>query len=105
MSDDEAKMVWDFVDRVLDAAEEINLRVIVHDPGEGFLLVINPKNKKLAAIGVQGKGLEICAVELQKWIWATDEGFTYAHLKKDQVLMDSIFKPVIGIKNLLNHLK
>ena len=105
MSDDEAKMVWDFVDRVLDAAEEIDLRVIVHDPGEGFLLVINPKNKKLAAIGVQGKGLEICAVELQKGIWATDEGFTYAHLKKDQVLMDSIFKPVIGIKNLLNHLK
>lgn len=104
MSNDE-KVLWDFVDRFLDAAREADLDILIHDPGEGFLLAINPKNKKVAAIGTNNGRLDLCAVNLQRWIWATDEGFTYKHLKKDPELMDSIFKSVIGIKSLLNHLK
>ena len=98
-------LLWDHVDELLAEAREANIEIIIHDPEEGLLLAVNPANKKVLDIGSQHGHLEICSINLQKWIWANDEGFTYKHLKKDEKLMNSIFFPIEGSKNTLKYLK
>ena len=96
------KLLWDTIDSMLEKAEEINMDVIVHaTDAEDTLLMINRKSKKILVIGVvptSGKGkrykIETMMVNLKRWRWAEDEGFTFDQIVDDEVLSSEIFHPV-----------
>ena len=76
--------------------------VIVHATDEeDTLLMINKKSKKILVIGVVptlGKGkqykIEAMMVNLKRWRWAEDEGFTFDQIVDDEVLSSEIFHSV-----------
>ena len=76
--------------------------VIVHttDTPDAFLMV-NRKSKKILVIGVvpdpkknRQYKIESMMVNMKRWRWAEDEGFTFRDIVDNKVLSSEIFHPV-----------
>ena len=96
------KLLWDTIDSMLKKAKEINMDVIVHaTDAEDVLLMINKKSKKVLVIGVvpdleksKRYKIEAMTVNLKRWRWAEDEGFTFDQIVDNKILSSEIFCPV-----------
>ena len=66
-------------------AESLGYRMSVEKNSNDLILVANPNTKKVAVMGtteIDGQELMVAyLVNIQKWSWASDEGFT-----KDQIV-------------------
>ena len=96
------KLLWDTIDLMLEKAEEISMDVIVHaTDAKDVLLMINKKSKKILIIGVMPAPkkdkqykVESMMVNMKRWKWAEDEGFTFDQIVGDKILSSEIFCPV-----------
>lgn len=64
---------------------------------EDCVLVTNPKTKKIGLIGLgeDTTGVEKVAlytINIKKWEWAEDEGFTIEDILEDDKICDAIFE-------------
>ncbi len=96
------KLIWDTIDSMLAEARSKGIDVIVHttESPDAFLMV-NRKSKKILVIGVvpdpeknKKYKVESMMVNMQRWRWAEDEGFTFSDIVDDKILSSEIFYPV-----------
>jgi len=96
------KLLWDTIDSMLEKARRENMDVIVHaTETPDALLMINKKSKKILVIGVvpnpeksRQYKMEAMMVNMKRWRWAEDEGFTFSDIVDDKILSSEIFYPV-----------
>jgi hypothetical protein len=104
------KLLWDTIDSMLEEARGEDMDLVVHttESPDAFL-VINKKSKKILVLGVvpdpkkeKGYMMEAMMVNLQRWRWAEDEGFTFRNIVDDKNLSSEIFHAVkVGDINVL----
>lgn len=96
------KLIWDTIDSMLAEARSKGIDVIVHttDSPDAFLMV-NRESKKILVIGVvpdpkksRQYKVESVMVNMKRWKWAEDEGFTFDQIVGDKILSSEIFYPV-----------
>ena len=96
------KLIWDTIDSMLAEARSKGIDVIVHttDSPDAFLMV-NSKSKKILIIGVMPDPkkdrqykVESMMVNMKRWKWAEDEGFSFDQIVGDKILSSEIFCPV-----------
>ena len=96
------KLIWDTIDSMLAEARGKNIDVIVHttESPDAFLMV-NRKSKKILVIGVvpdpkksRQYKVESMMVNMKRWRWAEDEGFTFNDIVDNKVLSSEIFHSV-----------
>ena len=96
------KLIWDTIDSMLAEARDKDMDVIVHttETPDAFLMV-NKKSKKILVIGVvpdpeknKKYKVESMMVNMQRWRWAEDEGFTFTDIVDNKTLSSEIFHSV-----------
>ena len=96
------KLIWDTIDSMLVEARDKDMDIIVHttESPDAFLMV-NKKSKKILVIGVvpdpeknKKYKVESMMVNMQRWRWAEDEGFTFSDIVDNKTLSSEIFHSV-----------
>lgn len=96
------KLIWDTIDSMLVEARDKDMDIIVHttESPDAFLMV-NKKSKKILVIGVvpdpeknKKYKVESMMVNMQRWRWAEDEGFTFGDIVDNKTLSSEIFHSV-----------
>jgi hypothetical protein len=96
------KLIWDTIDSMLVEARAKDMDVIVHttDSPDAFLMV-NKGSSKILVIGVvpdpkkkRQYRVESVMVNMKRWRWAEDEGFTFHDIVDNKVLSSEIFYSV-----------
>ena len=96
-----SQLLWDTIDSVLEKPRFLGVDIIVHATEvEDVLLIINRDSKKVIIVGVKQDlktkrcKIESMMVNLRRWRWAEQEGFSFDEIVGDKRLNSEIFRCV-----------